>query len=555
MAASVVSPIGQVVLLGGIFFCVFIAYYMLQDFAPTLYGEEVGGDMEAVLYTCFTVACVFAPRVADSLGCRTTLFVGALGYATLAASSLVLAALGEQRGACQRWLIIGSGACVGVGAALLWTAQGTLMLVHGGPHGTGRAFAIFWGMFNASAIAGGVLTAAFFSAQRQTWMLYAVFLGTTVAGATGAWALSPLPSEPAAAARAHEAQPRAWRLACSACARDVRATLRELRTPRGLRLLPLWLFSGAGQPYQLDTFGDRLLGSGALGLALAVFYTAEVGGGALAAVVLDGAGPAAARGPARPSQPAVALLGACAATLAASAVAAWLELRALRAGEAAHPPQVRSLALWPGGVACAGAYALWGCADALIQAWCYWEMSAWPSSRCCGAAECAVDARAQPMLPACPDEWADAGAPAAAASMAPAPTIAPLLLSAGVTTHDAATAEPATDPPLPAAAEGGPQYGQRPPHAPAAEEPATGDATRLLVASTAAHASELGRRVGCYKMMQSLGWAIGFVLSPPTRCAPLTQLAGVVALALVGTVGALMHLRRHRPTAQTALQQ
>ena len=89
------------------------------------------------------------------------MFIGALGYAALVAFSLVyFIGKGDQS---LEPLIIFGGALLGLGAGLLWTAQGRLILQYSDGTNTGHLFSIFWSIFNLSAVAGGILTFAYFS--------------------------------------------------------------------------------------------------------------------------------------------------------------------------------------------------------------------------------------------------------------------------------------------------------------------------------------------------------------------------------------------------------
>merc|ERR1719409_2451156 len=83
------TGMGQTVLMGFLFFFVFMAYFMIQGFSATLYGPRLGADMEATLYIVFTIACFPAPSIVNKLGCRLGMFLGILGYASLVAASLL----------------------------------------------------------------------------------------------------------------------------------------------------------------------------------------------------------------------------------------------------------------------------------------------------------------------------------------------------------------------------------------------------------------------------------------------------------------------------------
>ena len=69
------SPLGQMVLLGLIFFLIFAAYYMEQGFAADLFGTTLASDTLVALYAAFTVACFVAPGVVNRYGAKPTLLV------------------------------------------------------------------------------------------------------------------------------------------------------------------------------------------------------------------------------------------------------------------------------------------------------------------------------------------------------------------------------------------------------------------------------------------------------------------------------------------------
>ena len=56
------------------------------------------------------------------LGARLTLFLGSLGYALYIGSLWCFQAQGT------RWFVVFSGAILGISAALLWSAQGAIMM-------------------------------------------------------------------------------------------------------------------------------------------------------------------------------------------------------------------------------------------------------------------------------------------------------------------------------------------------------------------------------------------------------------------------------------------
>ena len=53
---------------------------------------------------------------------------------------------------------IASGAILGIGAGLLWTAQGSLMLAYPTENNKGKFIAIFWSIFNMGGVVGAAVS-------------------------------------------------------------------------------------------------------------------------------------------------------------------------------------------------------------------------------------------------------------------------------------------------------------------------------------------------------------------------------------------------------------
>lgn len=65
------------------------------------------------------------------------------------------------------WIVILGGIFNGLGAALLWTAQGRLIMQYSDGTDNGFLFSIFWALFNLSALVGGLLTFFYFGASEN----------------------------------------------------------------------------------------------------------------------------------------------------------------------------------------------------------------------------------------------------------------------------------------------------------------------------------------------------------------------------------------------------
>ena len=232
---------------------------------------------------------------------------------------------------------------------------------------------VFWCLFNASAVAGGLVTFAYFSTSSSGGdaPLYALFTLFIVLGASAATLLAPPPKgdEPLLGDKDDAADHVPKPAFCAAALVEARATLALFTTRRALTLAPLFWYTGFAAPYQLDGFVDRFFRERVAGLELACFYSMEMVGAVLAGRLLDDA----ARSPRANAKRVLAIFAAAAA--GAYGVAAWLE--ALAAERADDDPVAvgfdASAACW---LATTAVAALWGFADATIQTYCYWALGA-----------------------------------------------------------------------------------------------------------------------------------------------------------------------------------
>jgi hypothetical protein len=88
----------------------------------------------------------------NRLGVKLTLSFGGLGYCIYAIS--LLASEHADVGGFN----IFAGALLGVCAALLWTAQGTIMLSYPFEAQKGKYFAWFWTIFNLGGVIGSLVS-------------------------------------------------------------------------------------------------------------------------------------------------------------------------------------------------------------------------------------------------------------------------------------------------------------------------------------------------------------------------------------------------------------
>lgn len=59
-----------------------------------------------------------------------------------------------------RWFLIFAGGVLGVSAALLWSAQGSIMMSYPLEKDKGKAFAVFWAIFQFGSLIGSLIALA-----------------------------------------------------------------------------------------------------------------------------------------------------------------------------------------------------------------------------------------------------------------------------------------------------------------------------------------------------------------------------------------------------------
>lgn len=107
-----------------------------------------------VLYGMFALTGLVSGGINNLLGPRLTLSIGSLGY------SLYIGSLWCFQTQKTRWFVIFAGGVLGVSAALLWSAQGSIMLSYPLEKDKGKAFGVFWAIFQFGAFIGSVIALA-----------------------------------------------------------------------------------------------------------------------------------------------------------------------------------------------------------------------------------------------------------------------------------------------------------------------------------------------------------------------------------------------------------
>ena len=163
------SSKGNVGLLGFIFMLCFTSFSVIQVYAGKFFGESAGADATCAVYSAFTCGCFLSPNVVTRCGPRASLSIGIAGYVLFVLAGLAVLLHAEEWTTTgkEATLIVGGIGC-GLGASILWVAQGQLQLRYSSEKNRGEYFSIFWGLFNGGHVIGGAITLLAFTVASPT---------------------------------------------------------------------------------------------------------------------------------------------------------------------------------------------------------------------------------------------------------------------------------------------------------------------------------------------------------------------------------------------------
>lgn len=146
------SPLAQVLAVGFICFCCPGMYNALNSLgAGGVVDSKIGQNANVALNACFALFGLLAGAVHNKLGPKWTIFIGCSFYTLYIGSFLA------YKYHKTSWFSIIAGALNGVGAAMLWTGQGAIMMAYPTEQEKGRYIGYFWAVFNAGSVCGSVI--------------------------------------------------------------------------------------------------------------------------------------------------------------------------------------------------------------------------------------------------------------------------------------------------------------------------------------------------------------------------------------------------------------
>ncbi len=93
---------------------VFMAFSVSQNFQTSSDHKAAGATALGILYACFAASNFVSSFIVTTLGSKLCLIIGAITYALFVAANIAFVEA----------ILFASSALIGVGASILWTAQG-----------------------------------------------------------------------------------------------------------------------------------------------------------------------------------------------------------------------------------------------------------------------------------------------------------------------------------------------------------------------------------------------------------------------------------------------
>merc|ERR1712137_334025 len=164
---------GFIFLLGFDFFLLFFSFNTTQNFETSL-NDKLGFWCLSLLYFSFALSSLVSGVVVKKLGAKMALFVGSLGYTEFVFANLYPVG----------WVLLPSSVVIGIGASLLWTAQGTYTSKSSVEQTLGVHMGMFFALYQMNQIFGNLFAALFLTRGFNTSGLFVV-LGVVSAFASG----------------------------------------------------------------------------------------------------------------------------------------------------------------------------------------------------------------------------------------------------------------------------------------------------------------------------------------------------------------------------------
>ncbi|KAJ2317098.1 hypothetical protein H4S02_004159 [Coemansia sp. RSA 2611] len=182
------SPLTQVLIISGVCFLCPGMFNALNGLGGAgQLDPRTTSDANTSLYLAFAVCSILGGGLVNVAGVRYTTAAACLAYALYTGSYIYYNNTGYGA------FTIAAGAVLGIGAGILWTAQGVIMVSYPSENEKGKFIALFFVIFNMGGLLGGVLPFAinYSRSGALTDSVYVLFVILECAGSVVALLLVP----------------------------------------------------------------------------------------------------------------------------------------------------------------------------------------------------------------------------------------------------------------------------------------------------------------------------------------------------------------------------
>ncbi|KAJ1986113.1 hypothetical protein GGI25_004151 [Coemansia spiralis] len=233
--------------------------------------RTVSNNTNTGIYCTFIIFGVMGGAIVNLFGIRYTICISGLTYALNSASYIYYNH--TRLGAFS----IATGPIMGIGAGILWSAQGMVMMAYPLEHQKGRFISVFWIIFNLGGVIGGIVPFAINYKLGKDGMAvplpdvcYAVFVALQVVGALCALLLSP-PSRVVREDGSHVVMAH-----YTGVRHEARELVKLFFNPWILLLIPLSLGSNFFYSYQFGPYNGTLFTLRTRGLNSMIYWAAQM---------------------------------------------------------------------------------------------------------------------------------------------------------------------------------------------------------------------------------------------------------------------------------------
>ncbi|KAJ1783788.1 hypothetical protein LPJ59_006498 [Coemansia sp. RSA 2399] len=274
------SAMTQVVIVG--FVC-----FLCPGMFNAVNGLGAGGQMNATasnnantaLYSTFVVFGVLGGAIVNLCGVRYTIFGSGFMYALYSGSYLFL-----NHHPTNSSFTIAAGALLGVGAGILWAAQGMIMVSYPREEEKAKYIAVFWVIFNLGGMIGGILPFAINYNTTQTQNSDGVYIAFVVLECLGAFlglALAP----PSKVTRSDGSS--VVLVKYTNVGREAIEIVKLFMNPTILGLLPMCFTSNFFYTYQFNHLNAALFNMRSRGFNNMFYWGFQMVGAYLISILLD----------------------------------------------------------------------------------------------------------------------------------------------------------------------------------------------------------------------------------------------------------------------------